>query len=139
MISCLPATPGNSWVRRTDWMISRILRSMAVPANADWGRSSARTSCCVIVDAPRELPVRVSRPAERMPAGSKPAFSQNVLSSVDVVASIRTGGIWSYVTTSRCSRAKEASWTLPVRSRTRVSWEKSRLVKSSFGSGRPWL
>ena len=48
--------------------------------------------------------------------GSKPAFSQNVLSSIDVVASTTTGGIWSKVTTSRRSRAKVARATLPVRS-----------------------
>src|ERR1035437_9288984 len=27
MISSLPGSPGNSWVKRTDWMISLILRS----------------------------------------------------------------------------------------------------------------
>ena len=58
------------------------------------GRSRARTSCWVIVEAPRALPVSVSAAADRIPIGSKPAFCQKVLSSVLVVASIRTGGPW---------------------------------------------
>jgi hypothetical protein len=49
----------------------------------------------VIVEAPRALPRRESSVADRMPTGSKPAFSQNVLSSTAVVASSRTFGIWS--------------------------------------------
>ena len=45
----------------------------------------------MIVDAPRSLPLAVSIAAETMPTGSNPAFSQKVLSSTAVVASISHG------------------------------------------------
>ncbi len=116
MISCLPATPGYAWVRRIDWMISFALRSYTLPSNADCGRRRARTSCCVIVEPPRSRPLSVSIAAEMNPAGSKPAFSQNVLSSTDVVASIRPTGMSLNATTSRRSSPSLASSMLPVRS-----------------------
>jgi hypothetical protein len=43
----------------------------------------------VTVDAPRPRPRSESRPADKIATGSKPAFSQNVLSSIAVVASSR--------------------------------------------------
>ena len=49
----------------------------------------------MIVEAPRSLPLAVSIAAETIPIGSNPAFSQNVLSSIEVVASMSHGGIWS--------------------------------------------
>ena len=67
----------------------------------------------MIVEPPRSLPLMVSMAAATKPAGSKPEFSQNVLSSIDVVASIRAGGMSSNVTTSRRSSPSRASWTLP--------------------------
>ena len=79
MIACLPASPGYAWVSRIDWMISRALRSYVLPSNAAAGRSRARTSCWVMVEAPRGLPATVSSPAETMPAGSKPALHPEIL------------------------------------------------------------
>ena len=97
MICCLPVAPENASVRRIDWMISLSLRSAV--RFGSWTRSSsrsrARTSCCVMVEAPRLLPRSESRAAEMIATGSKPAFSQNVLSSTAVVASRRIGGISS--------------------------------------------
>ena len=74
-------------------------------------------SCWVTVEAPRPRPRRESRPAEKMATGSKPAFSQNVLSSMAVVASSRIGGISSNSTTSRLNSPKRAS-SVPLRSKT---------------------
>ncbi len=55
--------------------------------------------------------------ADSTPTGSKPVLVQNVLSSTDVTASIRIGGIWSKVMTCRLSPLeKRASSTVPVRS-----------------------
>ena len=82
-------------------MISLILRdavtwSCASPVSVSrrW-----RTSCWVMVEAPRARPRSASRPAETMPTGSKPELSQNVRSSTAVVASTSIGGISSNVTT----------------------------------------
>ncbi len=101
-----------------DWMISLSLRSIV--RSGSWtsssSRSRLRTSCWVIVEAPRLLPRRESTAAEMMATGSKPAFSQNVLSSTAVVASSRIGGICSNVTTSRWLSPNRASSTVPVRS-----------------------
>ena len=83
MIVFLPSSPGKAWVSRIDWMISRALRSYVEPSNAAGGSRRARTSCWVIVDAPRGLPETVSSPAETMPAGSKPGLLQKSLSSID--------------------------------------------------------
>ncbi len=80
------------------------------------GQERCRTSCWVIVEAPRLLPRSESRPAEMIATGSKPALSQNVLSSIAVVASSRIGGISSNVTTSRRASPNRASSVLPVRS-----------------------
>ena len=73
--------------------------------------------------------------AETKPTGSKPEFSQNVLSSTAVVASTSAGGIWSNVTSSRRSSPSFASWTLPVRSNTADCWSKSSVSSASLGSG----
>jgi len=97
-------------------MISRTLRSYVVPANASGGSNRARTSCWVIVEAPRGRPDSVSRPADTMPIGSKPALIQKSLSSIAVVASIISPGICSNVTTSRRNEPSLASSTSPVRS-----------------------
>ena len=70
----------------------------------------------MIVEAPRGCPVTVATAAERIPIGSKPAFCQNVLSSVLVVASMTTGGIWSYGVIVRLIAPKRASSIVPVRS-----------------------
>ncbi len=118
MIRCLPASPGKAWVTRIDWMISLSLRLAvtwvsAVPSSL---RSRWRTSCWVMVDAPRVRPRTASRPADMIPTGSKPEFSQKVRSSTAVVASTRTGGIWSKATTSRLNSPKRASSTFSVRS-----------------------
>ena len=51
-----------------------------------------------------------------MATGSNPAFSQKVLSSTAVVASMRIGGISANWTTSRLASPKRASSILPVRS-----------------------
>ena len=56
------------------------------------GRSRARTSCCVIVEAPRPFPCTVSTAAATIAVTSKPSFSQNVRSSAVVVASSTRGG-----------------------------------------------
>jgi hypothetical protein len=97
-------------------MISRILRSSRLPANALGGRRRARTSCWVIVEPPRGLPLRVSSVAEMKPPTSKPGFDQKSLSSIAVVASSISGGIWSKVTMVRLNSPRLASLTLPVRS-----------------------
>ncbi len=136
MIACLPAVPGYASVRRIDWMISRALRSYTPSANALSGRSRDRTSCWVMVEPPRSLPWIVSTAAAAKAMGSKPEFSQNVLSSIAVVASTRTGGIWSNVTISRRSEPRRASSTLPVRSQTAVCSSKSMLSRVFLGSGR---
>ena len=103
---------------RIDWMISRSLRvaDRSVCAVPFWVSSRWRTSCWVIVEAPRGAPRRESMPAATMPIVSKPALSQNEPSSTAVVASTSTGGIWSKVTTSRLNSPNRASSTLPVRS-----------------------
>ena len=122
MIRCLPSSPGKAWVTRIDWMISLSLRSadrwVWATASAEVSSVSSRwrTSCWVIVDAPRALPRMASRPAAMMPTGSNPEFSQNERSSTAVVASTRTGGISSKVTTSRLNSPNRASCTVPVRS-----------------------
>ena len=118
MIRRLPSTPGKAWVSRIDWTISRTLRSAdtwvcALPSSVS---SRWRTSCWVIVEAPRGLPRMASMPATTMPTGSKPEFSQNVLSSIAVVASTSTGGTSSNVTTSRLNSPNRASSIVPVRS-----------------------
>jgi hypothetical protein len=70
----------------------------------------------VIVEAPRLFPRRLSRPAAMIATGSKPEFSQNVLSSTAVWASLTIGGMSLNSTTSRCCPPNLASSTLPVRS-----------------------
>ena len=84
-------------------MISLNLRSSW--RLGSWTSSSSssrwRTSCWVIVDAPRLRPRRLSIPAETIASGSKPLLSQNVLSSTAVWASMTIGGISSNVATSR--------------------------------------
>ena len=61
------------------------------------GRSRARTSCWVIVEAPRSLtPEAFSATAEISAAGSMPALSQNERSSAVVVASRTRVGISAY-------------------------------------------
>ena len=108
MISCLPSSPEKCCVSRIDWMISLSLRS-AVRVGS-WTSSGSsrrwRTSCWVIVEAPRASPRSEPSPAETIATGSKPAFSQKVLSSTAVVASSRTFGISSKVTTSRFALAE---------------------------------
>ena len=69
-----------------------------------------------MVEAPRGRPDSVSMPAFTNAIGSKPAFCQKSLSSIDVVASSISPGIWSNVTTSRLSSPRRASSILPVRS-----------------------
>ncbi len=118
-------------------MISRTLRSQVVSSNAAAGRRRLRTSCWVIVDAPRGRPETVSSPALTMPAGSKPGLIQKSLSSIAVVASSISPGIWSKVTSSRRSVPRRASSTLFVRSVTIVCCSKSRSVSCDLGSGRP--
>ena len=115
MICCLPSTPGNAWVIRIDSMISLSLRS-AVRCGS-WTRAGSssvlRTSCWVIVEAPRLSPRNEPIAAETMATGSNPALSQKVLSSTAVVASSRTLGISSNWTTSRLASPKRASSILP--------------------------
>ena len=92
MICCLPVSPWKSWVTRIDWMISLSLRS-AVRCGS-WTRAGssrrARTSCWVIVEAPRASPRIEPSAADTIATGSKPALSQKVLSSTAVVASSST-------------------------------------------------
>ena len=118
MISCLPSSPLNCWVTRIDSMISLSLRSIV--RFGSWTRSSSssvlRTSCWVIVEAPRLSPRSEPSAADTIATGSNPAFSQKVLSSTAVVASSRTFGISSNVTISRLASPKRASSILPVRS-----------------------
>ena len=118
MIRCLPSRPWYASVTRIDWMISRSLRVAETSVCADpfSDNRRCRTSCWVIVDAPRGLPRSESTPAAMIPTVSNPAFSQNVRSSTAVVASMSTGGISSYVTTWRLNSPNLASSTLPVRS-----------------------
>ena len=118
MIRCLPETPGYVSVTRIDWMISRSLRvaDRSVTAAPLSDSRRWRTSCWVIVEAPRGWPRSESMPAATMPTVSKPALSQNEPSSTAVVASTRTGGISSNFTTWRLNSPKRASSILPVRS-----------------------
>ena len=118
MIRCLPSSPGYACVTRTDWMISLIFRSKvcwvcAVPSVVS---RRCRTSCWVMVLAPRGRPRTASRAAAMMPTGSKPLFSQNVRSSMDVVASTSAGGRSANRTVSRLKSPNRASSILPVRS-----------------------
>jgi hypothetical protein len=103
MICCLPATPGYASVSRIDWTISSILRSNV--RFGSWTRLSSRsrwrTSCWVIVEAPRLLPRRLSSAAEKIASGSNPELSQKVLSSIAVWASMTIGGMSAKATTSR--------------------------------------
>jgi hypothetical protein len=118
MICCLPFWPGKAWVSRIDWMISFSFRSPSRPS--PWTSSSSssrwRTSCWVIVEAPRGLPRMASIPEATIAAGSKPVFVQKLLSSTAVVASMRTFGISSNDTSSRCSSPKRPSSRSPLRS-----------------------
>ena len=116
MISCLPSTPGYALVRRTAWTISIAFRSWSGRSAAGAGRRRVRTSCIVTVEAPRWRPSKLSTAADTIPNGSNPGLSQNVLSSIAVVASTSSGGISSKVTRSRRSVPNVASRTLPVRS-----------------------
>ena len=94
-------------------MISLIFRSKV--RFGSWTRSGSssrwRTSCWVIVDAPRLLPRRLSRPADTIASGSNPALSQKVLSSIAVWASMTIGGMSANATTSRFSPPNRASST----------------------------
>ncbi len=98
-------------------MISLILRVKvgSVWADPSWVSSLWRTSCWVMVDPPRGWPRSASRPETRMPSGSNPELSQNVLSSTAVVASTSWGGIWLKVRTVRFSVPNVASWVVPSR------------------------
>ena len=118
MIFCLPSTPGYASVSRIDWTISLIFRSKVRPGSSTraGSRSRWRTSCWVMVDAPRLLPRRLSTPAAMIASGSKPELSQNVLSSTAVWASMTIGGMSLNSTTSRFSPPNRASSILPVRS-----------------------
>ena len=100
MICCLPSSPGKAWVTRIDWMISLSLRS-SVRSGPGRGRRSSRR-CADELLGDRRGAAAVGRGASRgrpttIATGSKPAFSQNVLSSTAVVASSRIGGISSNV------------------------------------------
>ena len=88
MIVRLPSLRGRPRVTRTDWMISLSLRSMIRSGSLTSSGSSRRwrTSCWVIVDAPRSSPRSVSRAAAAMPIGSTPVFVQKVPSSIAVGA-----------------------------------------------------
>ena len=95
MTRSLPATPGYVSLRRIDWRISLALRTYRSEPGATTSAGSirARTSCWVIVDAPRSLsPLAFSAIADRIACASKPAFSQNVRSSAVVVASRTSRG-----------------------------------------------
>ena len=84
MIRCLPSSPEKAWVTRMDWMISLTLRlaESSVTAEPSSVRRRWRTSCWVIVEAPRARPRIASTPAPTMPTGSKPALSQKLASSI---------------------------------------------------------
>ena len=118
-------------------MISLIFRSYVLPSNALAGRSRARTSCWVIVDAPRARPRTVSYAADMIAIGSKPAFCQYVLSSMLVVASMSIAGRSLYSTTVRFCWPKRASSTLPEELKTTVCCSNSMFSRASLGSGRP--
>ena len=80
-----------------DDLTVRIFRSIFLPGSCtnSGGRSRARTSCWVMVEAPRASPLSESRAAEAIASGSKPVLVQKVLSSTAVVASTSAGEIWS--------------------------------------------
>ena len=69
-----------------------------------------------------------------MASGSKPALSQNVLSSTAVWASMTIGGMSAKATTSRFSPPNRASSTLPVRSTITDCWENVMSFKFVTGS-----
>ena len=77
-MSCLPVGPLKCWVTRIDWMISLSLRSAV--RWGSWTRAGSsrrwRTSCWVMVDAPRLLPrsefQRGRRDRHRVEAGVVP-------------------------------------------------------------------
>ena len=69
------------------------LADSSVTAVLSFVSRRCRTSCWVIVEAPRGRPRSESIPAATMPIGSKPAFYQKLPSSIAVVASTRTGGM----------------------------------------------
>ena len=111
MISLLAflAREGLGHADRLDDLLELALDLRFGSCTRSGGSRRARTSCWVIVEAPRLEPRSESSPAETMATGSKPAFSQNVLSSMAVVASSRIGGISSKVTTSRLNWPNRAS------------------------------
>ena len=118
MIVCLPSVPGKACVRRIDWMISLIFRSTFLlgSCTSSAGSRRWRTSCWVMVLAPRAWPLTESSAADTMASGSKPVFVQKVLSSTAVVASTSAGESWSQVTGMRCSPLlKRASSVVPSR------------------------
>ena len=97
-IRSLPASPGNASVTRADWISSFALRRYRSAPGATYssGRSLARTSCWVIVEAPRwPEPLAFSAMADMIAAGSNPPLSQKVRSSAVVVASITSFGTLS--------------------------------------------
>ena len=70
-----------------------------------------------------------------IPTGSNPLFSQNVRSSMAVVASARIGGTSANETTRRLNSPKRASSTVPVRSYT-TDCSGSSMRSRTLGSGR---
>ena len=118
MIWRLPSRPVNSWVSadRLDDLADLAVVGWS-PTKALSGRSRARTSCWVIVEAPRPLPDAVADrrgdDADRVEAGVAP--ERPVLDRV--VASTSTGESWAKTSmTWRWVWPKRASSTLPVRS-----------------------
>ncbi len=119
MTRSLPSSPGKASDRRIDWMISLALRRyLSAPGSiTSEGSSRARTSCWVMVEAPRSLvPLAPSAAAAAMAAASKPLFAQKVRSSAVVVASSTSRGTSSKATTCRSSTPNCPSSTVPVRS-----------------------
>ncbi len=139
MIRCLPSAPEYVWVTRIDWMISLTLRlaESSVTAEVSVVSSRCRTSCWVMVEAPRGRPRIASMPAATMPTGSKPALSQKLESSIAVVASTSTGGMSLNSTTLRLNSPNRASSTLCSRSQM-TDCSGSSIFSSRFGLGRPW-
>ena len=116
MIACLPSSPGEG-LGQADRLDD--LPDLALVDRALEGRLGQEAVADELLGdrraAPR-LPLSVSSAAEMMPAGSKPAFSQKVLSSMAVVASTISGGISVEGDDVAPLAGERASCTLPVRS-----------------------
>ena len=104
------------------------------PSNAACGRSRARTSCWVMVEPPRSLPLMRVEGGGGEPERVEARVLPEGLVLDRVVASMSSGGICSNVTTSRRSSPSRASSTCRrCGHRTFDCWVKVEVVEDLLG------